>query len=234
MLRFAIIEDDDKDAADLQKCISDYLIQKNEIADMERFKNATSFIDKYVGGYDVIFMDIEMPCTNGIEASEYIRKHDSQVTIVFVTATVQYAVDGYRVNAFDCIIKPITKATFFHKFDRIIEYIKRERNKTITIRTIQGIRNQALNEIYYVEIIEHYLVYHTVNDTIRVYGKLSDIEQFLEDNGFFRCNRCYIVNMRFVKSILDDMVEVGNDKLLISRRRKQEFMQALANYFGER
>ena len=154
--------------------------------------------------------------------------------IIFVTATVQYAVDGYRVNAFDCVIKPVTASTFFKKLDRIIEYVGREKSKTITIRTPQGIIKQPLNEIYYVEVTEHYLAYHTEKGDIRVYGKLSDIEEFLTSNGFFRCNRCYIVNMRFVKSFVGDTVEIGGDKLLISRRRRQDFMQALTYYFGGR
>lgn len=234
MLRFAIIEDDDGDAIELQNCIADYLARSDVKAKVERFKSATAFVDKYTGGYDVIFMDIEMPGTNGLEASERIRKLDTQVVIIFVTATVQYAVDGYRVNAFDCVIKPVTASTFFKKLDRIIEYVGREKSKTITIRTPQGIIKQPLNEIYYVEVTEHYLAYHTEKGDIRVYGKLSDIEEFLTSNGFFRCNRCYIVNMRFVKSFVGDTVEIGGDKLLISRRRRQDFMQALTYYFGGR
>ena len=146
MLRFAIIEDDDGDAVELQNCIADYLVRSDVKAKVERFKSATAFVDKYTGGYDVIFMDIEMPGTNGLEASERIRKLDTQVVIIFVTATVQYAVDGYRVNAFDCVIKPVTASTFFKKLDRIIEYVGREKSETITIRTPQGIIKQPLTK----------------------------------------------------------------------------------------
>lgn len=234
MFRFAIIEDDDRDAIQLNNCILDYFSRKNQKADTVRFKNATAFVDKYMGGYDVIFMDIEMPGTNGLEASKRIRMLDTEVVIVFVTATVQYAVDGYSVNAFDCVIKPVTPSTFFHKLDRIIEHAEREKSKTLTIRTPQGIVKMPLNKIFYVEVTEHYLVYHTETENIRVYGKLSTIEESLTENGFFRCNRCYLVNLRFVTKFEDDTVEVGGDKLLISRRRKQDFLQALTNYFGGR
>lgn len=234
MFRFAIIEDDEKDAIALNNCILDFFDGREEKCETKIFKNATAFVDKYSHDFDALFMDIEMPGTNGVEASKRIRELDQNIPIVFVTGTVQYAVDGYSVDAFDCFIKPVTPSAFFYKFERLLKHISREKNEFVTVRTSSGLTNLPLNTIIYVEVREHYLEYHTERGVVRVNGKLSTIEEKLSNNGFFKCNRCYLVNLRFVRSYDGDIIDVYGERLLVSRRRKAEFMRALAKYYGEK
>lgn len=234
MFRFAIIEDDDKDAMTLKNCLNAYFDGKEEKCEVEIFRNATAFVDKYQHSFDALFMDIELPGTNGVEASKRIRKLDTKIPIIFVTGMVQYAVDGYSVDAFDCFIKPVTVSAFFYKLERLIKYIEREKSEFVIVKGANGITKLFLNQIIYVEVRGHYLEYHTEAGIICVNGKLSDIEEKLSRNGFFKCDRSYLVNLRFVRSYDDEAIDIGGDRLFVSRRRKADFMRALAKYYGDK
>ena len=63
-------------------------------------------------------------------------------------------------------------------------------------------------------------------------GTLRDMEAQLEERHFVRCNKCYLVNLRHVRQVRQNTVDVGGEQLLISRPRKKEFLQALTDYLG--
>ena len=231
MIRFAIVEDNKEANIKLKNCLDIYFKNSNEYQ-IDSFDSAFLFINKFNSNYDVIFMDIEMPLMNGLEACRKIREKDNNVIIVFVTNIVQYAVDGYAVNAFDCIIKPVNFETFKYKMDRVMQKLKYSKDDNIVLKTAKGIINLSINSILYIESMEHNIIYHTDKEDIKVYGKLSTVENDLVDKGFFKCNRWYLVNMRHVRGLKDLYVDVAGEKLLISRRRKTDFMQALTSYLG--
>ena len=233
MIRIAIVEDNKKECLNLKNCLDYYFSNASNMYKVDCFENGALFMNKFNCNYDVIFMDIEMPSMNGIEASKKIREIDENTIIVFVTSIVQYAVDGYAVNAFDCIIKPVNNETFKYKMDRIMQKLKYSIDDNLVIKISKDIINLSINSILYIESMEHNLIYHTEKEDIKVYGKLSDIESQLKDKGFFKCNRWYLVNMRHVRGLKDSYVDVGGQRLLISRRRKTEFVQALTSYLGE-
>ena len=81
------------------------------------------------------------------------------------------------------------------------------------------------------EIADHSLIYHTSDKNIVATGHLYEVESVLEKAGFARCNRCYLVNLKYVKTVRDNIICIsGGDELLISRNRKKEFLESLADY----
>lgn len=237
MWKFAIVEDNRDDALKLKQSINHYFHDASLPPSIDVFESSSNFLKQYSSNYNVIFMDIEMPGLNGLEVSKKIREIDKNVIIVFTTSIVQYAVDGYAVNVFDCLIKPFTYETFEIKIRRIVDrLVKYNADDFLVLKTVHGAIQLSLSSIYYVEVLNHNLIYHTEKENIQVYGKLSAIESVLLNKGFFKSNRCYLVNLRHVKGFSSDsLLEIGNkgEKLLISRRRKPDLMKALANYLGE-
>ena len=112
MISIAIVEDD-KTA---HKAIKDYL---ESYADDNSYSYVISdyytgqeLLTHYRANYDVIFLDIQMPELDGLSAAAEIRKNDKDVIIVFITSLAQYALQGYKVQAYDYIVKPFTFSYF--------------------------------------------------------------------------------------------------------------------------
>ena len=83
------------------------------------YDRGIQLLTEYHRDADLIFLDIRVPDTKGINVAKEIRKNDEKVMIVFITNLTQYAIDGYSVGAFDYILKPLKYASFEAKLDRI-------------------------------------------------------------------------------------------------------------------
>ena len=90
----------------------------------------------------------------------------------------------------------------------------------------------STDNLMFGEISSHRLYYHLVDDVIEMTGVLSNVEKQLAEYGFLRCNKCYLVNPKFIVSVKNNNVQVGNHTLQISRPRRAAFMAELANWFA--
>ncbi len=173
-------------------------------------------------------MDIGLPGMNGMDASRKLREKDRNVIIIFVTNLAQFAVRGYEVSALDFIVKPITYDNFSLKFQRAIA----NKKDTDILVTADGETHKVNSaDILYVEVFRHSLVYHCLKGDFKTYGALKDIEDRLK-GGFAKCNRCYLVNLRYVDGIKDHLVYVRKHALQISYPKKASFMKELTDFIG--
>ena len=173
-----------------------------------------------------------MPDMTGMEAARFVRERDGKAVIVFVTNMIQCAVEGYTVNAFDFIVKPINEGSFAIKFDRILNMIKKNSDDTmITLGVSDGTKRIKVSDIVYVEVRNHHLTYHTTGGEMTVRGTLAEAEKQL-GNDFGRCNSCYLVNMKYVTEFHGDYITVNGETLKVSQTRKQQFMSDFARYLG--
>ncbi len=231
--RIAIIEDSDKDAQVMRESIERYFQTEGGNYEIKRFAQAGAFFDKWVSYFDIIMMDIDMPGINGLEASRMIRKTNSVVRIIFVTNFAQYAVDGYEVNAFDFILKPIEYQNFCVRFKRALSCVE-NRSRNISIHETNSVVTVVpISSIYYVEVFEHQIIWHTNLGDFLERSSLMKVEEQLTGCGFYKCKSCYLVNLRFVEKLENDSVIVAGKRLEVSRRKKKEFMTELAKYYSE-
>lgn len=199
---------------------------------LSSFCTADAFLAAYQPMYDLIMMDIEMPGTNGMDASYQLRKMDASVALMFVTNMAQFAVKGYEVDAFDFVVKPVTYPNFKMKMQRILLKLSRRATKSILLNLPEGARRILPSEILYIEVSGHDVVYHTCHGTYTAYGTLKAVEASLDARQFVRCNNCYLVNLNYVVGVQEDDVVLKDARLRISRARKKGFMQDLNNYLG--
>lgn len=232
MIRIAVVEDDDNSASLLQTYIERY--QQAHAADCQLvfFKNGLDFISDYQPIYDVIFMDIKMPHLDGMEAAKQLRECDEETALIFITSMAQYAIRGYEVNALDFMLKPVKYYDFEMKLKKAIHYIEKHKDTKITINSGDIIKRVSVRDLYYIEVINHTLIYHTESQAYQAYGQLKNLEETLAPCNFAKCNSCYLVNLRHITEVRPNSILIGSDEIPISRRRKKDFMKSLADYMG--
>lgn len=232
MIRVAVVEDEAVYAEQLQGFLRRYQEESGHVMEVNAFTDGDEIAEQYPAGFDIIFMDIQMRFMDGMTAAKRIRQLDREVVIIFITNMAQYAIQGYSVDAFDYILKPVSYYTFSHKLDRALELLKRRENKYLVLRTDKGIARLSLNRIYYIEIIKRCIIVHAEAMDYSLTGTMKEMEERLLKDNFFRCNNCYLVNLSQVESVYGDEVTVGQRKLQISRPRRKAFLAALTDYMG--
>ena len=232
MLRVAIVEDSPQELEHLRDCLKRYTAERQVPFDICTFGDAADFLEHYRADYDIVFMDIELPGINGMEAAHRLREIDRQVILIFVTNMAQFAVKGYEVDALDYIIKPVQYGPFSIKLDRAAA---RRHSAAESVMVIQptGTQRLMLHEIFYIEVRGHKLTYHTEKGEIAGSGTLQETEARLHEKGFLRCNKCYLVNQRHIQAIHGtDLVLSNGESLQISRLRKKDFLEELSQSMG--
>lgn len=173
-----------------------------------------------------------MPALNGIQTAKELRRIDKQVVLMFITNMSQYAIHGYEVEAIDYVIKPVAYADFALKIQKAMRYISRNNDENLVIHTQEGIVQLQISQIFYVEVIRHYLLYHTISGIYKVRGVMKETEKTLEPYHFVRSNQCYLVNLKYVEAINGSTVKVAGEELQMSRNKKSEFMLQFIRYVG--
>lgn len=233
MIRAAIVEDDAAAAELIEGYLERYGGENGVAFRSEKFSNAVTFIEGYREGYDIVFMDIEMEDLDGMSAAKLLRERDKSVTLIFVTNMAQLAIKGYEVDALDFIVKPVGYHDFAFRLKKAVTRINAGREKCISIGTTGGgYAKLIVSHIKYVEIMKHRMIYHTEDGDFETYGTLKNAESALAGGHFARCNSCYLVNLRFVRSVQGMMCDVAGEKLKVSQPKKKEFIKALGDFIG--
>lgn len=228
MLRIAIVEDNPADRALLHTHLEHYQTEKQELFSVQDFSNGFAFINEYKADFDLILLDIEMPHMDGMETARRLREVDEEAALVFITNMAQYAINGYEVQALDFLLKPLEYGEFSLKLDRFLRRFPRK-GAALVLEADDHTYKVDIQGIYYIEVYDHRLVYHTAQGQFHSSGALKNLEKDPRLAGFAKCNACYLVNCDRVSEVGPDYVVAGGDRLPISRRRKKAFMQQLTN-----
>lgn len=231
-MRIAIVEDERIVAEELYGFIKKFE-EKNEISsEVKIFENGVTFLQDYNHNFDLIFMDIEMPNLDGMTTVKRLRQIDSEVMVIFVTNLARYAVKGYEVEAFDFIVKPIVYPNFVLKYKRALKKLGNLDNNDFWISTRRGKKLIKIHDIKYIEVMKHVIIYHTKEGDYTGSGTLKSISESFPERQFSLCNRCYLVNLHYVKEVVEYSVFVDDVELQISVAKRKTFIRALNNYLG--
>ena len=232
MVKIAIVEDENAASDQLVSYCGRYAKENaREISVMQYQSTEQLFAGEYTA-YDMILMDIELPGLDGFSAVKKLRAANNDVAVIFVTNLAQYAVKGYEVEALDFIVKPVRYSSFEMKMRRILQAVDLKKGREVLLNVGGTVRVLTSSSIYYVEVMDHDLTYHTSQGDVTVRGKLSAVEQQLPKEVFFRCSTSYLINLQHVRQLTGDTVLVGDRELRVSRGKKKELMAALAACLG--
>lgn len=233
MLEIAIVEDEEAAAQRLQSCLERYFAEQNEPFQVTRFARTSLFLDGYDPRFDLVFMDIQLPDGNGMDAARKLRTMDPTVSLIFVTNLAQYAVKSYEVEALDFVVKPVNYYQLAMKMNRALRVIHRRQGIRLTVATEHGLRVLPSQELVLVEVFDHQLVYHTEQEQFQTRGSLSRLEEQLKGQGFIRISVNCLISMRHVTAVEGSEVRLtGGERRFISRAQKKVVLRTLAEFLG--
>ncbi|MBQ9187818.1 MAG: response regulator transcription factor [Clostridia bacterium] len=229
MRSFAVIEDDSADALRIKDYITHYSQERDykEQPSVALFSSAEDFLTRNIDDFDVVFLDINLPGMDGLTCAKKIRESNSSIVLVFISSLSQFAIRGYEVDALDYVLKPVIYSDFVQKLTRVFKVLDSRASHRYLISLPDGMLVINPENLMYIEVIGHTLTFHLRDRIVTQYGKLSDMEKAIAPFGFIRCNRCYLVNPRYVDEVHGNIVTVGGDQLSISRSQKQPFLHAM-------
>lgn len=233
MIRIAVVEDEVIYTRKLQEYIERYRQESGREIQTVFFTDGEDIVEDYKGNYDIILMDIQMRFMDGMTAAEKIRKLDGEVVIMFITNMIQYAIRGYAVDALDYVVKPVEYFAFCQKLEKAIGKIKKTDANFITISTREGVQKINSTDILYIEGQGHETLFRMKNRTVMTRETLKKMEKSMEQYGFFRCGKGYLVNMHHVDGVRGGDCVIGGEYVPVSRTKKKEFMEKLIQYMNE-
>jgi len=181
---------------------------------------------------DIVFLDIEMEGLDGLQTARAMRARGDETVIFFVTNLIQYALEGYTVDAAAFIVKPLKYPVFEKNLQRAVDILGRRRSCLVEFNSGRESLFLKANRITFVETEHKRTLIHTETAPFPCSESLQAVERKLNDGSFFRVHASFLVNMAFVDTMTAHDVTVSGVSLPVSKHRKQLFLKALANYKG--
>jgi two-component system response regulator LytT len=204
MLTIAVCDDRVSDIELLESLIQDYCRRVFYEINMMNFLSGEDLVECYIEDnikFDIVFLDIYMGGDNGIITAKKIREYDSQCKIIFITTSLDHALDSFSVFPFNYLIKPITPKVFDPIFEKALLNIDKEKQKSITIKTKAKVHTIFYKDIKFLDSDGRKINMHTIQMDIDFYSKLDDIEAKINDERFLRCHKSFLVNIDYIASV---------------------------------
>ena len=227
MAKIALVDDDVSVLQTLSVYINKYCGDHNKEKEIKTFTCISEFMLCGVNNFDVVFMDVELPDGNGIDAIKKLRKTNNDAIIVFVTNMAQFAVRGYEVRAMDYVVKPVSYFNFASKLDSVFSALEISRTAYVWITNKDGRIRLNATQIKYVEVFQHTLIYHTESGDYKESGSIALAQKKLEKLPFAPCSRFYLVNLSYVTRVNGFFATIGEYQLAISKRMRGQFLKEL-------
>ncbi|QEM11533.1 LytR/AlgR family response regulator transcription factor [Mucilaginibacter rubeus] len=198
---------------------------------------------------DLIFLDIQMPNLNGMELARVLDSRGAnKPRIIFTTAYNQFAIEGYRVDALDYLLKPFNYEEFLHASNKALSYfelINRSNSSTVTASAAPAEEEEylflkieyqlvriALNEILYIEGLKDYVKIYLQDKEKPLLSltSLKALEEKLPSKRFMRVHRSFIVSLNKINSITRNALQIGKVNITVGDQYKEAFGAFLSKW----
>lgn len=233
-MRIAICDDSTIDCEMIAQLLKHYFENKPVNAQLTVYSSGQELIYDVEEGreYDVVFLDIYMGELLGIDAARTLRRLGYRGKIIFLTASAEYAVESYDVQAEGYLLKPHSYDKLCTVMDRILAQFHED---TLPIRVRNQVVKLPFREIMYIESNNNRCTLHSSDGSrYTIYRKLSTLEEEFSDERFLRCHQSFFVNMDYIKEANENFVLQNGETVLIRRRSAAQIKKQYMDYLKSR
>lgn len=230
-MRIAICDDEEKFRMQ-EKNLIDKLSASLDVV-VDAFADGRDLLKRFdASPYDLVFLDIEMPVMDGITLAREIRSRTEQVQIVFLTGHVEYAIEGYEVNALRYLTKPVNE----EKLKEVLRFVmdKNTQGRQLILREDGEDLILNLTDIYYMEAQNQYVMIYASDGEHLIRANIGDFEEQLKNDGFYRIHRGFLVSLARIKKMQkgEVLLDAGSKTvtLPVSRSNIRPLKEALYTY----
>ena len=227
-MRIAICDDEELYRVELKAILDKLLI--NADYNIDTFDDGNRLVESFKAQpYDILFLDIEMPAVDGITLAKSLRAISEKVFIVFLTSHVEYAIEGYEVNALRYLTKPVD----IEKLKEVIRFVQEKQGKArqLIIKEDGEELLININDVIYLESMNQNVRIVTTQGEHVIRYNIGDFEEQLKNDGFFRSHRGYLISLAKVKKLSKNDVIMEDDVILpVSRSNVKALKDALYTY----
>ncbi len=233
-MRILICDDDPVFCDELERDLEQYeIIHRLEFEILKVFSGEQALDALAQGDWDVLFMDIEMPTINGVEAGKRVREQlqNYSLKIIYVSSRQEYAMDLFKVDTFDFLIKPVAYEELEAVLDKLQKTLDRNGEMFVYRKKGQAVRCR-LEDILYFESWLKKTIIVTRQKKDEFYAPLKDIYEELKDKKFFYCHKSILVNYDRVAEFHYDRLVLDNGKELEISQSKRKEVRRLSGEMG--
>ncbi len=219
-----IVVDDEPLACRL---VSSYVDRTEGLTLLESHTSAAAALDAIIRLQpDIAFLDIQMPDMSGLEIA---RRIPAETKVVFTTAYRDFAVEGFRVNALDYLLKPISYSEFLEAVDRARSLRGDETDNFITVKSEYRLVRIPVHDILYIEGLKDYIKIFIAGEVKPVLTLMSmkAIQAMLPNESFLRVHRSYIANTDRIRILEQGRIVYGDNRVPVSDSYRNELMERL-------
>lgn len=215
MIKIAFCDDDMEVLHQMNELLDRYRVERNEDITYAAFQSPFELLTEIEKGIrpDILFLDVVMPGQNGMDVAKEIRQYDTNMKIIFLTSSPEFAVESYSVGAYFYQLKPIWEESFFRLMDSVLSECEKKKKNSLILRSKDGITRIDLQQLEYCEVLGRKLLFHLENGAVlESAGSLDDLAgQLMQYSNFFRPHRSFLVNMEYIQNISSRSIKMVND-----------------------
>ena len=215
MIKIAFCDDDMEVLHQINELLDRYRVERNEDITYAAFQSPLELLTEIEKGIrpDILFLDVVMPGQNGMDVAKEIRQYDTNMKIIFLTSSPEFAVESYSVGAYFYQLKPIWEESFFRLMDAVLAECEKKKKNSLILRSKDGITRIDLQQLEYCEVLGRKLLFHLENGAVlESAGSLDDLAgQLMQHSNFFRPHRSFLVNMEYIQNISSRSIKMVND-----------------------
>ena len=215
MIKIAFCDDDMEVLHQMNELLDRYRVERNEDITYAAFQSPFELLTEIEKGIrpDILFLDVVMPGQNGMDVAKEIRQYDTNMKIIFLTSSPEFAVESYSVGAYFYQLKPIWEESFFRLMDSVLAECEKKKKNSLILRSKDGITRIDLQQLEYCEVLGRKLLFHLENGAVlESAGSLDDLAgQLMQYSNFFRPHRSFLVNMEYIQNISSRSIKMVND-----------------------